>query len=120
MLRNLEGLVLEVHQLLRQAGKEAMGQGDELGGCHISTNRNPGFLLKALETEKWPHGAGAAAVPGWPKQGTAGSCPWLRSPALDVCLLGSVGSTTLKSLQGFSGVNSLPVGSRKCFIPKVP
>lgn len=71
MFRSLEGFVLGEHELLRQAGKEAVGQGDDVGGCHISTNsfRNLSFLLEALETEKCPHRAEAAAVPGWPKQG---------------------------------------------------
>lgn len=57
--------------VLRQAGKEGMGPGDDVGRCHISTNsfRNLGFLLKALEAEKCPHGVEAAAMPGWPKQG---------------------------------------------------
>lgn len=73
MFWSLGGFVLGEHELLRQAGKEAVGQGDDVGGCHISTNsfKNLGFLLEALETEKCPHRAGAAAVPGWLKQETA-------------------------------------------------
>lgn len=50
-----------------------------------------------------------------PDRGQHGYRSWLRSPALDVCLLGSVSATTLRSPQGFSRVNSLPVGSKKCF-----
>lgn len=64
--------MLGEHELLRQAGKEAMGQEDDVGGCHISNSlRKLGFLLKALEAKNCPHRAGAAAVAVWPKQGNS-------------------------------------------------
>lgn len=108
--------------MLKGAGKEAMAEG-RCGWIPISTREfgNLGFLLQALGAQRCPHRVVATAVPGWLKQGTAWCLFWLHSPcALDVCPLGSVSSTTLKSPRDFSGVNSMPVGSRKGFRLNAP
>lgn len=88
-----------------------------MGGCHTSPGRFRSlvFLLQALRAEKCSLRVVAAPMPGWARTGDSVDlvlgCISLCSGCLpaELCRLHYP-----EEPQGFSGVNSMPVGSRKC------